>query len=447
LNKEINKKIAFLFLYGHETKTFLRSGLYNFFANNLEAICLKRDFKSNFFNEYKKEYNLDVHILDKNLFLKERPFTEKLLISSRKSRRRIKKIGNYYHFSTDKKASLKDYVVGNFFSYHLINNFYKKFIKKKYFNKQLASYFIKNKITDLIIPDYSSIESIILSLTAKKIGIKTWLIVNSWKDFYVNDLILSDVNGIFVWNKKMKEQIQDANNISSSQICISGNPYFDIFYNYKPFYSKNYYNTKYNINNRPIILYTMMSPYSYKNEIEIIKYISEMLNELFKNINNRPKIIVRKNPMDERKLSNFELDENIIFAEDYFEKYDKNENFFIQRIEGEKEWLDLLYYADININVASTVTLESLLMNTPVINIEFNEYGKQDEYLSRFSQTDFYKPLLNNNGVFLAKNREIFKQQLINVLKNKPKIDTLEQIIGNFGNIKSIIIEKILKGI
>jgi CDP-glycerol glycerophosphotransferase (TagB/SpsB family) len=67
--------------------------------------------------------------------------------------------------------------------------------------------------------------------------------------------------------------------------------------------------------------------------------------------------------------------------------------------EGQTEWLDLIYYSVANISVASTVTIEYLVMNKPVINILYtNDDNRHPEFVRLFN-SPFYGTLHNRKDV------------------------------------------------
>ena len=440
-NSSNNKEnIAFSFLYGFETKSILNSGFYNMFEDSNKYI-LKRNFKSILFEKYKQEYDLNTYEFSiNNKHWKVLNFA----IASRKAYNRINNIENFNYFNQDRKIKWSDYLIGN----KLVKNFFTYIvnmqIKNKFLDNKLLDFYDRNNINKLILTGYSSPEAIALASSALKYNIKLYLIINSWKDLYVNNYIPFKPNKIFVWNQNMKNQIIKNNpHIKEKNIILSGNPVFDRYYNYRPYYSKEYYYNKYNIKqNKKIILYTMLSPLAYKGEYKIIKLISKMLENQYNE--NTPILILRKNPLDDNDYKEIFKDfNNIRVADDYFESsYD--DAIFIQDIEGEKEWFDLLYYSDVNINVASTVSLEALMLGTPVINIEFNEFGKQDNNLSRYTQAPFYKPLLNRRDLFVCKDIKSFGEKINFCLNEKIKIDSLSDLIGKFdGGVRKLIINEI----
>ena len=401
----VNKKIVFgiVVLYGFETKNFFASGLYEKLSKEYKVVVLRRNFPTKNFTEYIEKYNLDVVQLDQKV-AKKRLRSEALFLASRRARQRINNVENFNYFKTDRERRISDYILGSRLLYDIFGMRAKVDVSKYYYDNNLEEIYHTQGITDLIIAGYSSPESIALATTARRNGRNVWLVINSWKDFYVNGLIPFTPTKTFVWSQHMKEQLLLLNTqISSSDVIVSGNPSFDRFFKCKPLHTKAYYGEKYNFNpKRPLILYSMISPKAYEHEKESIELINQKLITLYPNEKQRPVIVLRRNPIDETSADEkYFSSSNVCYADNYFEGSYENA-VFVQLYEGEMEWMDLLYHADININVASTVTLEALMMKTPVINIEFKADGDRDEQLSRYAEAPFYKFLHHRKDIVIA---------------------------------------------
>jgi len=186
--------------------------------------------------------------------------------------------------------------------------------------------------------------------------------------------------------------------LKSDRIVVSGNPVFDSLRNSKSRFDRLFYAKKYNIlPGAKWLYYTMMSPFSQINEIEVVKLIGKEILKFFSK--NEVIILLRKNPQHKREdFINEKLPENIILTEHY-SYFDKEKDMHIQTPEGEQEWIDLLHHCSLNLSVPSTVTLEFLALNKPVINIGFGPDGLPDKRLKQHFEAGFYKPMFENDLV------------------------------------------------
>ena len=83
---------------------------------------------------------------------------------------------------------------------------------------------------------------------------------------------------------------------------------------------------------------------------------------------------------------------------------DEKNDFFVQSVEGEDEWMDLLYYSSLNIGAASTVALEAIMLKKPVITIAFDHLDQSSSLLLLMAQAPFYKEILERGDVSLVYN-------------------------------------------
>ncbi|MEM0358663.1 MAG: hypothetical protein QXG22_01435 [Candidatus Hadarchaeales archaeon] len=69
-------------------------------------------------------------------------------------------------------------------------------------------------------------------------------------------------------------------------------------------------------------------------------------------------------------------------------------------------YAELLYLCDVAVNIASSVSLDSVILNKPTFNIAFEGYGERPfiESTRGYFYTTYYKVVANSGGVKIAKN-------------------------------------------
>lgn len=443
-NPENNQRVfGIVIQYGFETKNFFESALYDEIAQRYRVVVLRRNFPTSHFAEFVDRYGLTVLTFGGLQAMRVRLRVENLFLGSRRSRQRLKQVENFNYFRSDRATKWLDYLLGNSVVYFFLRELVTRSLDRHYVDAELSSLFDDQKLTDILMPGYASEDSICLARTALHGGKKVWLVVNSWKDFYVNDYIPFTPTATFVWSEAMKKQVAKLNpHLLVDELIVSGNPAFDRFVRYSPQRSIEYYASKYDFDvHRPVILYSMMSPKAYAKEIGIIELINQRLNEVFVDEFVRPVIILRRNPIDATPADiNRFSGNNVRYADSFFEDQ-IDPPVFVQTHEGETEWKDLISHAVLNINVASTVTLEALLLDTPVINIEFDESGQRDATLRRYAEAPFYTPLRGREDVVIAQDIEQCMTAIKAFMTNKSAIEDLSEIltISDAGAVKTII--------
>ena len=154
-----------------------------------------------------------------------------------------------------------------------------------------------------------------------------------------------------------------------------------------------------------IILYTCANPKIIPDEYDIVKLIlTECPSEY--------RFVIRPNPQDDtpgrwEKLIHFREGLSIDIPNWY---WDQKVN--IPEPNAEEHWRNLLMRCCLVIGVASTVTLEALLLNKKVLNIAFGSDGSESEYLREITYAPYYEGLLQHTSVYVCSNIKCFNTDL-----------------------------------
>jgi hypothetical protein len=430
-----------LFVYlGIELRNFIFSDLSSSLAEFSQVSVITHQTAEILKAELEKRKINLIKIHDKRIISKSRRKLESYFLSTRRARLRLKghEVFNLWKVSTSKRT--KDYFIGNTLVYKLMQ--YLSFIdnKKYYYDNNIAELIITNKITDIIIQGYFTPENMTIAITAKKLGCKVWVINWSWKDVFINEYIPFTPNGFFTWSENLKSLYQEFNSqIHPDIIKVIGNISYDRMFNYKPVKPVSYYAKKYNFDsNLPIIIYTMVHPNIFGNEHLIVKEIADNLSKECCNF----VILMKPNPMDNdwSRFKKVEINNKLITLENLW-YYDKESDFNMITEEGQTEWLDLIYYSCANLSVASTVTIEYLIMRRPVLNVLFDEHNNlQNEFLRLFN-SPFYQITHKREDVIGCKSIEDVSSGLLNLDKITNTGQNINELIAGKGD----SLEKFLK--
>lgn len=393
--------IGILLEFGfHEIKKYIHSGFAQKLSENFNIVWLAIDKGNEDFDKYFRNTGFPLVYFSIKDFPEINSKVEAINQSVRRNWMKYKNLGLFHNYRNVGKKNLKSILIGS----DLIKKFYEnktlKEINKIYTNDLLEETFIKYNINNLFSTSYASAFSKYAYFTARLLNIKTWYLVNSWKDLYTNNFLPFDfLDGIFVWSEQMKnDYIYHMPYLKPEKIIVSGNPTFDVLKNSRPVNTRSFYAKKYRIpENADWLLYTMMPPGLVNDEIETIILVAK---EILKNFTPEEKVlIIRKNP--NHSLNDFtevNLPKNAVLAQ-HFCTFDNKNDMIVQTPEGEQEWIDLLHHCSMNLSVPSTVTLEFLTLNKPVINIGFGPDGNPDPRLNQHLEAGFYKPIFKNNLV------------------------------------------------
>jgi len=417
---------------GIEYRNLLLSGLASELKRFGDVVVLRRDFESAFLDDYLEEFQVPEIRIPRDWFSGSRLPVEGYFSASRKARKRLLGVGNFHNYRAVSGGGPTDFLKGNRLSHALLERATIKAIPNHYADEEMCRLIKDEGITDVFLGGYSSVGVMRWTRSAAVAGINTWVVVNSWKDLFVNDFVPFSPTGLFVWSETMKWDFLKLNHrLKSEAVFPVGNPIFDRFFNYRPSRGIEYYARKYGFDeNRPMVVYSMINPVAYDREHLIIRAIDQKLEEAFEP-EKRPVVVLRRNPfeVDPSTQALYDGLRNCVLAEHHWER-DEALDVSVQALEGEVEWTDLLFHSITSMHIASTVALESLLLGKPVVNIGFGPDGLSDEACLRYAQAPFYGELVGRGDVMVVESIAQCMNSLIEVLAGNVPSERQPRVVG-----------------
>lgn len=241
-------------------------------------------------------------------------------------------------------------------------------------------------------------------------------------------------DSVIVWNEVMEKELIDLYGYNKNNIIISGVPQFDI-YKEKPKITRSEFFENIGLDsNKKTILYATNSEIFGVDDCFNIKLIQSNLSD-----------------WDAQLIVRIHFDDNL---ERYLEKDFENVYFQVPGIEegnssqervAHRNFImqlrDTLYFSDVTINTASTMTLDAIACAKPVINIYFD--WKKRPYLKsvkRFYDLLHYAPIVRFNKKNMAHSKEellvLIKRLLGSPNLNQEGRKNLEDLMlsGNTGD-------------
>ena len=155
-----------------------------------------------------------------------------------------------------------------------------------------------------------------------------------------------------------------------------------------------------------------MAYYTPKEHV-IVKEIEKVLRDIDDDL----KLVVRIYAKDDN-TEYYKLRENnkSISIPDHFWEL----NHLTPTIKDITLFNSLINHCSIGINVASTVSLDLVILNKPVINIAFNPPGENiypNDY-EKIYDFDHYKPIIESKAISLVKNTKELEKELKTYIRN-----------------------------
>jgi len=314
------------------------------------------------------------------------------------------------YFNTKQKMSIKKLKVYNYYNYL----FKKHQIDLMFFTHQRPPY---------IAP---------LVYVAEDYGIKTSTFIFSWDNLASKGRMAAEFDEYFVWSELMKNDLKEFyKNVKSDRIHIVGTPQFET-YRLKDFYSsKSDFLSYFKLNPAfKTITYSCGDSSVAKNDPYYIDIIAFAIsNNQIEKVN----FIVRTSPADDGKRFQ-PLVKKYPFISWNFPDWNNEDQghsqAWSQRIPTKKDLINLqsiLRYSDLGINMCSTMSIDFMLFDKPVINPVMGTGDGDLANDQKFLKFPHYKTVVESNSVDFAKSPDQLIQLIAKNLSSP--LDKKEQRI------------------
>ncbi len=258
---------------------------------------------------------------------------------------------------------------------------------------------------------------------AKKLGLKTVAINFSWDNITSNAKFIRPTDYLVTWNKVNKREAMELHGYSDKEVFVSGISRFDSYFtkNKKELGRTEFLKSKnLNPNNKTLLFATMHASVFPFNPV-VLKTILELRGsaqgQYFRDLN----IFVRVHPIESiARYSDF-LNANIPnFHIELSGNQIKADTAKGQKVEMKEDDLlnakQTLQYSDVVVTPFSTMTLEALIFDKPVINL-----GMFKECVHHLGYAH-YKPLLDGKAAVAAYTNDELRDY-IDLYLNSPETD------------------------
>lgn len=228
---------------------------------------------------------------------------------------------------------------------------------------------------------------------------------------------LPDADAYFVWSEVARDFLLKLYpEVSPERVFVTGSPQFDRHLNPDFHLSREEFFQTIGLDPaRPLIVYTTATPNLIPHEIEIVQFLADTVRDKKLHRDGVPaQLLVRGHPRgfgSSHPLLHKTYPGVSVFPPPGPAPYqsEEHESQVVRLIlEDEPLHLATLAYQDVQVNVSGTMTVDSAILDKPIVNIYFDLPAGIAPGLSvrRFYQRSDYKPLLKTGGLRLAHNPE-----------------------------------------
>ncbi len=264
---------------------------------------------------------------------------------------------------------------------------------------------------------------------ANKLQIKTAAFIFSWDNLASKGRMLGTFNAYLVWSGLMKKELLHFYpNTKKENVHVVGTPQFEPYVMDTYSFSKAEFLKKFHLNeSKKIICYSCADRGIGQNDEIHIRAVLSFVKQ-----SDDLQLLVRTSPAEDGKRFK-KLREEFPQIKWNFPKWTQTRvdhaEAWSQRLPSVEDVNDLkavLQYCDVNVNMLSTMSLDFMIFNKPVVNTVFGnkENGLYDD--QRFLNYVHYKYVVDSGAVTIAKNEEELHQHLEEAL-NQPDLRSAQR--------------------
>lgn len=259
-------------------------------------------------------------------------------------------------------------------------------------------------------------------MAAREMGIPTATFIFSWDNLTSKGRIAAPFEHFLVWSPLMKEELlRFYPDVDASRVHIVGTPQFDCYADRSQIVSREEFFARIGADpSRPLICYSGGDTTTCPNEPRQLAAVLEMARKGA--FAGNPQWLFRPSPADSGERFAGVRDE---YPELLFEQprwiYPKGGGWtHIVPTQADVWFLtNLTAHADVNVNVASTMTLDFALRDKPVVNIAFDvDAGGRSRVWLEYYSFDHYRPVVELGAARVARSLEELAEHVNAYLRN-----------------------------
>lgn len=259
---------------------------------------------------------------------------------------------------------------------------------------------------------------------AQQLKIPASTFIFSWDNLASKGRMMGTFDAYFVWSDLMKKELlYFYPNTRSENVKVMGTPQFEPYVMAKYETTIEKFQAKFYLDeNSKTICYSCADVSIGVNDPIVISAIANAIRN--KQIKEKVQLLVRTSPAEDDarfKTIREDFPEIIWNVPKWILTRENHAETWSQRVPSQEDVVDLraiLEYVDLNINMCSTMSLDFMLFDKPVINTVFGnpENGMYDD--QRFLNFVHFKKVVDSGAVTIAKNKYELIDQINHALNN-----------------------------
>jgi hypothetical protein len=265
-------------------------------------------------------------------------------------------------------------------------------------------------------------------LAARSLGIPTATFIFSWDNLTSKGRIAAPFDHYLVWSEKMRAELQQFYpSISGRNVHIVGTPQFDPYVDRKTLWPREVFFRKLGADpSRPLICYSGGDTSICPEDPAHVSILMSLIHQ--GTILHDPQVVLRPSPADlEDRYANVKKEfPELIVAPPRWTRPKQNEWSMAMPLPEDTQMLtNLTSHSDLNINVASTMTLDFAINDKPVVNIAWDVASPPPFGTSLWEhhyQFEHYRPVVELGAARFARSPKELAEH-VNAYLTNPQLD------------------------
>lgn len=242
--------------------------------------------------------------------------------------------------------------------------------------------------------------------TARRRGVFSMAIDPSWDNFTNKLIPVRQVDRLVVWNDIMKQQAMELHGYRDDMIRVAGAPQFDPHFRAQSRTPRAEFFRRIGADpSRKLVALTTTPRSLYSHHDHVLRALVPAIQG---GTLDGAQILVRLHPRDEAgAYAEFANIPGVIIEKPFRDTVKVADGLAIDVMpENQRHLGDTMCYADVVVNVASTITIEACIFDTPVVNINFDGPGDTPYVKSarRYYSFTHYVNIMNRGAVRIAQS-------------------------------------------
>ncbi len=241
-------------------------------------------------------------------------------------------------------------------------------------------------------------------VAAKRLGVPTATFIFSWDNLTTKGRIAAPFDHYFVWSDQMADELLSFYpDVDTERVHVVGSPQFDPYADPSLVWDRERFVRELGLDaDRPVICYSGGDTLTCPEDPDHLRIVCELIQS--GRIRGNPQVVLRPAPVDTSDRYDLVLDRYpVVMSRPAW----RDPGLGWAAVSPTRHDMELLVnltrHSDLNINMASTMTLDFAIHDTPVVNLGF-DVDPSRNLTPRYYSFDHYRPVVEMGAARVARD-------------------------------------------